>query len=309
MTGCERKPVSKDGKKTIGFSVFDMQPNFFQDMERGTRGACKEKGFNYKLYDQKSDAARMVSGCENLLTQGIDALIISPCEPSALGPVVSKSKKMGIPVIINDIGGGNSDYDVIVISDSYGGGALAAEYMAEKLNMRKTASKNIGIIKCAPGHIYAIRRGEGFEKQIKKMGFKIVSTLCASSMKDQAYRVMQDMMTANPSIAGVFCENDPMALGAVQAIRDAGKSPINDILVVGFNADYEAIEAVKAGNLAATVQQVPYEMGQKCVELAERLLAGEKLKFTNQELREITVPVRMITKENVKQFFPDTKKN
>jgi ribose transport system substrate-binding protein len=92
-----------------------------------------------------------------------------------------------------------------------------------------------------------------------------------------------------------------MALGAVYAIRDKGKSAIDDILVVGFNADPEAIEAIKSGHMAATIQQVPYDMGRQCVALADKLLKGEALKYTNPELREITVPVRLLTAADLRK--------
>ncbi len=306
-TGCKQDseaPTPGDNEeqaqgKTIGFSIFDMQYTFFQDMEAGTRDACEEMGYEYLLHDQKSDPAQMVAGCEGFLTRGVDALIISPFEPSALGPVVSKAKAQGIPVVINDIGGGGTSYDAIVISDCYGGGAMAADYMAEQLAQRENASKKVGVLKCNPGHVYAIRRGEGFTDRIKELGYEVVATLCADDQRAKGYEVAKDMMTRNPEIAGIFCENDPMAVGAVEAIRDAGKSPIDDILVVGFNGDPEALEAIKAGYMAATIQQVPYEMGVKCVELVDKLLKGEELEYTDPELREITVPVRLITSENI----------
>jgi ribose transport system substrate-binding protein len=304
--GCGRETEHKDTRKVVGFSVVDMQPNFFQDMERGVRQACQDMGYEYRFHDQKYDSALLVSGCENLITQGIDALIVSPCEPSALPPVVRKAKSMGIPVVICDIGGGGSEYDVIVISDCFGGGEIAAEYMASVLGRRENNTKKVGVIKCMPGHIYAVRRGEGFTRRIQHLGYQVVSTLCANDVRDQGYRVAQDMMTANPEIVGIFCENDPMALGAVQAVRDAGKSAINDILVVGFNADPEAIETIKAGYLAATIQQVPYEMGARCVGLADKLLKGQSLEFTDVGLREITIPVRLVTKDNISQYFPAT---
>ena len=302
--GCGKKTAAQAKKKVIGFSVVDMQPNFFQEMEKGVRQTCNDMGYEYKFHDQKYDSALMVSGCENLITQGVDALIISPCEPSALGPVVKKVKARGAPVVIADIGGGGSDYDVIVISDCFGGGAIAADYMAQMLQKRHNASKNVGVLKCMPGHVYAVRRGEGFTKRIEQLGVKVVSSLCANDVRDQGYRVAQDMMTANPDIAAIFCENDPMALGAVQAVRDAGKSAINDVLVVGFNADTEAVEAIKAGYMAATIQQMPCEMGKKCVDLTDRLLKKEPLTFTDPQLREITIPVRLITGENILQYFP-----
>lgn len=302
--GCSKKTRPQETKKVIGFSVVDMQPNFFQDMEKGVRQECEQMGFEYKLHDQKYDSALLVSGCENLLTRGIDALIVSPCEPSAMPPVVKKAKNMGVPVVICDIGGGGSDYDVIVISDCFGGGEIAAQYMAKELEKRPNNTKKVGVLKCMPGHVYAVRRGEGFTRKIKQLGYEVVSTLCANDVRDQGYRVTQDMMTANPEIVGIFCENDPMALGAVQAVRDAGKSAIDDILVVGFNADAEAVDVIKAGYMAATIQQVPYEMGKKCVELTDQLLQGKPLTFSNPQLREITIPVRLITQKNVAEYFP-----
>ena len=303
--GCKRDeeagpvPPEEEAQKTLGFSVFDMQYNFFQEMERGTREATEEMGYAYILHDQKSDPAEMVSGCESLINRNVDALIISPKEPSAMGPVVAKAKNRGIPVVIDDIGGGGADYDAIVISDCYGGGVIAADYMAEQLKGREGASRKVGVLKVNPAHVYAIRRGEGFVKRIRELGFEVAAELTANDQRDQGYRVMQNMLTAHPDIAGVFCENDPMAVGAVQAIRDAGKSAIDDVLVVGFNGDPEAFEAMRAGQMAATIQQVPYDMGRRCVELADMLLKGESLSYTDAELREITVPVKLITRDNL----------
>ena len=242
----------------------------------------------------------MISGCENLIVRDVDVLLISPYGPSALPSVVKKAKKQGIPVIINDIGGGGADYDVIVISDCFGGGVMAADYMAAELKQSGNKSREVGILKVEPSHIYAMRRGEGFKKRIKELGYKVVSELCANDVRDQGYRVAQDMMVANPNIAGIFAENDPMALGAVYAIRDKGKSAIEDILVVGFNGDPEALEAIKAGHMAASIQQVPFEMGRQCVELADQILNKRTLTYTDKALREITVPVQLITAESLK---------
>ena len=83
---------------------------------------------------------------------------------------------------------------------------------------------------------------------------------------------MKDILSAHPDVAGVFSCNDPMAVGAAQAIADSGKSGAKDIFVVGFNADEIALKAIKAGQMAATVQQVPYEMGKMTVDLALQLL-------------------------------------
>jgi ribose transport system substrate-binding protein len=96
---------AKDTKGTIGFSVFDMQYGFFQQMEKGTKDGVTELGYGYILHDQKSDEGLMVSGAIDLINQGIDALIISPIKPEAMGPVVAAAKAKGIPVVVDDNGG------------------------------------------------------------------------------------------------------------------------------------------------------------------------------------------------------------
>ena len=91
-------------------------------------------------------------------------------------------------------------------------------------------------------------------------------------------------------------ENDPMAAAAAQAAVDAKRT---DIIIVGFNADTVALEAIQAGTMAATIQQVPYKMGMMTADLADKLIKGQKLKFDDEKNREIYVPVNLITSANV----------
>ena len=287
------------GKKKIGFSVYDMQYGFFQDMEKGTKEAAQAAGYDYVLVDQKSSESTMVAATQDLLNQGISALIISPIKPDAMGPIVDAAKKKGIPVVVNDIGGGGTNYDVIVISDNSKGGVLAADEMDKLIKGKAGASKKVASITCEPSAVYAARRNKGFEARIKELGYTVVASLSANSKQEEGYKVMKDILSANPDLAGVFSCNDPMAVGAAQAIADAGKSGAKDIFVIGFNADEIALKAIKAGTMAATVQQVPYEMGKMTVDLATKLMNGEKLKYDNEKEREIFVPVNLINAANV----------
>src|SRR5258708_20444392 len=108
---------ARPAKKKIGFSVYDMQYGFFQDMEKGTKEAAEAAGFDYVLVDQKSSESTMVSATQDLLDQGISALIISPFKPDALGPIVDAAKAKKIPVVIDYIGGRGTAHEVIVVSD------------------------------------------------------------------------------------------------------------------------------------------------------------------------------------------------
>ena len=280
----------------IGFSVYDMQYEFFQIMERGTRKRIEEMGYGYLLHDQKSSETEMVNGAINLINQGIVALIISPCKPEALSSIVAAAKEKGIPVIVNDIGGGGADYNAIVISDCYGGGQLAADY-AIKLLQGNEGSRKAAIIKCEPEAVYAIRRGEGFKANITAAGFNVVAEISGHSKSEEGYSIMQDLLISNPDLVVVFAENDPMAVGAANAAADAGR---DDIIIIGFNNDPEAQDAIKAGILAGTVAQFPDEMGSLTVELAHTLVTGGSLSFDNASTREIFAEVRLITPADVK---------
>ena len=235
----------------------------------------------------------------DLLTQGIDALIISPVKPDAMGPIVDAAKKKNIPVVVDDIGGGGTNYDAIVISDNAKGGLQAADYLDSLIKAKAGAAKKVASITCDPTAVYAWQRNVNFEKRIKELGYTVVASLNGNSKQEEGYRLMKDILSANPDIAGIFSCNDPMAVGAAQAIADAGKQPSKDIFVVGFNADEIALKAIKEGTMNATIQQVPYEMGKMTVNLATQLMNGQALKYDNADLREIYVPVNLITADNV----------
>ncbi|MDR0670744.1 MAG: substrate-binding domain-containing protein, partial [Oscillospiraceae bacterium] len=210
-------------KGTIGFSVYDMQYEFFQIMEEGTRAEIERLGYQYQLHDQKSDETEMVTGAINLINSGIQALIISPCKPEALSSIVSAAKEKNIPVVVDDIGGGGADYNAIVISDCYQGGQQAADYAIELLT-GKEGSKKVAIIKCEPEAVYAIRRGEGFKANITAAGYSVVAEVSGHSKSEEGYSIMQDLLASNSDIVAVFAENDPMAVGAANALADAGRS-------------------------------------------------------------------------------------
>jgi ribose transport system substrate-binding protein len=293
LVGCagEKKP------KTIGFSVFDMQYSFFQQMEKGTREAAEAAGYKYILHDQKGDEAQMIAGCQDLINQGVAALIVSPIKPEVMGPIVEAAHKKKIPVVIDDIGGGGSNYDALVVSNNYEGGSIAGQFAVDQLK-GKTASMEVAIIKVDPSHVFAIRRGEGFKATVEKAGFKVVKELTGHDKAEEGYTVMKDILTSNPKIVAVFGENDPMAAAAAQAVADAKRK---NIMVIGFNADKVALDAIKAGTMVATVQQLPYDMGKKTAVLADQLIKGQKLTFDDNDKKEIYVSVKLITKDNVEE--------
>jgi ribose transport system substrate-binding protein len=293
---------SSSDKLKVGFSVYDMQYEYFQKMEEGTKAAVEAKGWDYVLHDEKSDENEMVTGAQALLDQGVDVLIISPFKPDALGPIIAKADQMGVPVIVDDIGGGGTPYDAIVISDNEDGGTQAADYIDEQIKALGITSKKVVSITCEPSAVYAARRNAGFRAEIESLGYEVVTELSGNSKAEEAYKIMKDALAKNDDIAGVFSCNDPMAVAASNAVLDAGKDPVKDMVTVGFNGDAEAITAIQDGQLSASVAQDPAAMGALTVDLASDAIDGTDLPFDNAEDREVYQGVTLVTPENVADF-------
>lgn len=277
---------------TIGFSVYDLSNEYFQYMLEGVRKEAEAQGVTLTEHDQKNDENELVTGCQNLIDSGVDALIVSPCKPEVMGNIVEAAHAKDIPVIILDIGDGGSDKDVIVVSDMYGGGEIAGKYCLNLLEENGVEGKEYAIIKCEESAVYAIQRGQGFDSVMSAAGYTKVSELTANSQTTEGYNAMQDILASNPDIVAVFAENDNMALGASQAIADAGKT--GEIFVFGFDGNESAVDAIKEGTMSGTIAQQPVEIGRLGVQLAIERIEGKDLTYDNASTKEIYADVYLI---------------
>lgn len=282
-------------KKVIGFTGYDLSLGFFQSMEKGVAESTAELGYDYIRYDQAGDETKLVTSFKRLIEQQVNAIIVSPVSPEVLQPLVESAHQKNIPVIINDIGGGGSNYDAIVISDNWQGGVIAAQYSATYLKGRE-GSREVAIITVEPSAEFAAKRGDAYRETIEAAGFTVVAEISGYSKQEDGYSSMKLILAEHPNLVAVFAENDPMAVGAANAIAEAGRK---DILIVGFNGDKIARDAIAAGLMQATVAQNPGEMGRITAKLADRLIRKQEIVFDDPVKKEIYVPVEMITIDNI----------
>lgn len=283
-TGDAATPPAEPEGLTFGWSVYDLSNPFFVPMDEGVQAKCAELGITLlPTHDEKGDATEMITGVTALIEQGIDALVISPYSPESLGTVTALAEEAGIPVVVVDIGTGGAKIDAFIMSDMFGGGALAGDYFLKLMAdgaYPGVTSKNIGIIKCETSATYAITRGEGFKSKVTPAGYTVVEEQHGNSSKDEAYAIMVDYLAKyGEDLAAVFCENDQMALGAAAAIDEKGLT--GKILVFGFDGNDDAVAAIKEGTMHGTAAQAPFGMGQLGVELAYKLCNGETLSSTD----------------------------
>ena len=165
-----------------------------------------------------------------------------------------------------------------IASDNTAGGEMAGNYIAEKLGKGAKIIQLEGIA----GTSAARERGAGFAKAAQAHDFKILASQPADFDRSKGLDVMENLLTAQPEVQGVFAQNDEMALGALRAIQAAGKK---DLVLVGFDGTDDGVKAVKGGKMAATIAQQPEKIGEIGVQTADKVLKGEKV--------EASIPVEL----------------
>ncbi|MDF2677314.1 MAG: rbsB [Bacillota bacterium] len=269
--------TSKEKTKTIGLVISTLNNPFFVDLEAGAKAKADELGATLVTLDSQDDPAKEMSNVEDLINQKVDLIMINPTDSDAVGNAVKAANTAKIPVITLDRSASNGEVVSHIASDNVAGGKLAGEYMIELLG----GKGNVVELEGTPGASAARDRGTGFNEAIAKSNIKVVTKQTANFDRAEGLTVMENILQSQPEIDAVFAHNDEMALGAVEAV----KSSKRNIIVIGFDATEDAKAAVNSGDMAATVEQLPKEIGSIGVETALKSLSGEQV--------EKTIPVKL----------------
>lgn len=268
----------------IGLSISTQNNPFFVTLAEGAKKAAKQAGVPLTVVDASDDATKQVSDIEDLVSKNVSVLIVNPVDSNAVTGAVEAAIAKGVRVISVDRVVNGVDIDCQIASDNVAGAELATQYIVDTLGENVKTAELVG----TSGASAAIDRSQGFHNIADKK-LKVVASQTADFDRTQGMTVMENMIQADSSIQAVFAGNDEMALGAVEAISGAKK----DVLVVGFDATDDAIEAIRQGRMGATIAQQPDLIGSTAVENAIRLTKGESIP------KEIPVEVTLITKDTV----------
>lgn len=266
----EAQMETGDEDFVLGLSISTLNNPFFVTLEEGAQNAAKEQGVILVVFDSEDDPAREASNIDDLILMEVDALLINPTDGEAVVPSIMKANAKGIPVFTIDRGSSGGEVIAHIASDNVAGGKMAAQFLVEQIGGSGSVVELEGIA----GTSAARDRGEGFNSVIA--GYPevyVVAKQTANFNRAEGLTVFENILQAQPEIDAVFAHNDEMILGAIQAAEAAGRA--DDILFVGFDAVDDAVAAVKAGRLAATVAQIPSVIGNTGVEMAIKYLNGE----------------------------------
>ncbi|ASO23166.1 ABC-type sugar transport system substrate-binding protein [Actinoalloteichus hoggarensis] len=280
-----------DGRFTIGLSVSTLNNPFFVDIQDGAQEAAEELGVEILVQDAQNDPATQINHVDTFVTQGVDLIIINAVDSDQATPAAAAAANANIPVIALDRSITDADVAQEIVSDNVQGGELAADALVEA-----GVDGDVVVLQGIPGSSASRDRGEGFHNGVEaNSGLNIVAEQPANFDRAEGLDVMRDILQSNGDIAGVFAENDEMALGAIQALGDrAGE----DVMVFGFDGTPDGLDAIVSGTLAGTIAQQPEEMGRQAVEQAVQLLDGGEIEPS------IQVEVQAVTPQNVKQYTP-----
>lgn len=277
-------PAMAETAPTIGVLLSDTSNTFFVTMQKAIEAKAAELGAETIVLDGANDSAKDVTNMEDLLSAGVDCILYNPVDSDAAAAVVELATAAGVPVISIDRSVNGAEVISHIASDNVYGGRIATEYVIEQIG----GSGQIAEIQGQAGASAANERHQGFDEAVKAAGdsIEVVSSQIGDWDTTKAMSIMENILLASPDVKGVFCANDNMAIGAVQACQQNNRS---DVIIVGFDAEQIALDAVADGEMAATVQQQPALMGELAVENALKYLSGETIEAN------IGAPVALIT--------------
>lgn len=292
--GCKKREVEKP---KVALIMKSLANEFFKTMEEGARAHHQEHAENYDLtvvgIKDEQDVAKQIDYVELMMAQKADAIVIAPADSKALVPVCKRAMDAGIIVINID-----NKFDEAVLAekgvkipfvgpDNRKGARLAGEYLAKKLK----PGDNVAIIEGIPNAFNGIQRKLGFEDAMKAGGMTIVGSQSGYWEMARAEPIVSALVTEHADLKAVLCANDNMALGAVSAIKTAGKT--DTILVIGFDNITAVQRLLKEGKILCTVDQHADKLAIYGIEYALEMLGGKGTPSDKE------TPVDLITAETL----------
>ena len=293
LAGCARRDADRF---VVGFSQMESDNPWRLAQTQSLRDEAAKRGIELVVTDAQGQTAKQVSDVEDLIARRVDVILLAPREFEGLTPALQAAKEANIPVILVDreaAGTPGEDFVTFLGSNFVEQGQRAAAWLAE------ATDSVAGIVELTgtPGSSVAIDRGKGFADEIAKYPrMQILASQTGNFSRATAQDVMQNIaQSLGDRITAVYAHNDEMALGAIQALKAAGREPGKAVIIVSVDGQRAALEAIERGELGATVESNP-RFGPLAFDTIEKLRAGEPIP------PKILIEDRFFDKENAARF-------
>ncbi len=283
-------------KIKVSYLVSNFNDNFLSKIAESARSANSD-AVEVELFDAQDDVVRQNDQAVTTLMGNPDAVLAIAVETSSVMPMVEACREAGVPLIFvnrNPFRGREIPDGVYIFApDTRLEGEYPAKYACEALG----GKGGVAIIR-GGNHEAAVNRTDGAKRIVAQYpDMRVVAEDSGEWFREPGLRVAENILTTHGDEINAFlCNNDEMALGALLAIDNLGRSE-QGIIVTGVDGVPEGLESIKQGRLAATVYQDPEEQGAGAVAFAVRVAKGEKMP------QEAVLTVNLITKDNVDNFI------
>jgi ABC-type sugar transport system substrate-binding protein len=275
-------PVSAQAQKPIvlGFSQVGAESEWRTANTESIKSAAKDAGIELKFSDAQQKQENQIKAIRSFIAQKVDVIAFSPVVESGWETVLREAKAAKIPVVLTDRSVNVKDTSLYVSfmgSDFVEEGRKAGRWLVE--NMKGTSGQvNIVELQGTVGSAPAIDRKKGFEEIIKAdPKFKIIRSQTGDFTRAKGKEVMEAFLKAEgKKINVLFAHNDDMAIGAIQAIEEAGLKPAKDITIISIDAVKGAFEAMMAGKLNVSVECSPL-LGPQLMAAVKDIKAGKQV--------------------------------
>ncbi len=249
---------------TVGFSQIGSESGWRAAETSVTKQEAEKRGVNLKFADAQQKQENQIKAIRGFIAQGVDAILVAPVVATGWESVLGEAKEANIPVVLLDRGidGPEDLYLTSVASDQVKEGRVAGEWLVKTVGDKPC---NIVELQGTVGSTPAINRKKGFEEAIAgHANFKIIRSQTGDFTRSKGKEVMEGFLKAEnggKDLCAMYAHNDDMAVGGIQAIKDAGLKPGKDILVVSIDAVPDIFKAMEAGEANATVELTPNMAG------------------------------------------------
>jgi inositol transport system substrate-binding protein len=290
--------------ETIGVSMQSFDNNFQTLLRESlSTGASEVSGVNLQIEDAQTDVSKQRSQVDNFIASGVDAIIMTLADTSAAPGISEAANKAGIPLVYLNLEPDNIDAlpekQAYVGSKETDSGRLGAEGACALLKKKgKSGDAQVYILMGDLAHQASRDRTSSFKETLSAgdcKGVTIADEQTAAWTRTNALDLTTNWITAGRPIDVIFANNDEMAIGAIQALKAAGVS-MDNVIVVGIDATQDALAAMAAGDLDVTVFQNAKQQSASAVDAAVALARDKSVE------KEVWVPFELVTPENMAKY-------
>jgi len=264
---------------TVGFSIKNMHSPYYIAVEQTMQDLSKEKGFDIISVNAGGDMVKQQADIEDLISRGVDVLIVDSQDPIAFIATSKIVTASGIPLfLMNTTVDPSAEYITLVQSNNETIGEMLGQWAGDNIS----GEIRIGLLSGNPGNPVGFGRRSGFFKGLAEAqlirtnttNFRVVTQGWGNWSAEAGLEAAEDMLVTAPDINVIFAENDSMAMGAITAIKNADKE--GQITVIGVDGLSDALKLIIEGTYGATGLNSPFELARTTVDIALRYMDGER---------------------------------